>query len=62
MWKYIAGTALLAGTLDIAAAFLQAWRMSGTTPVRVLRFIASGVMGKSAFSGGPEMPVLQLPN
>lgn len=60
MWKNITKTALLAGSLDITAACLQAWFMSGVTPEQVLRYIAGGAFGKTAYSGGLEMPLLGL--
>jgi len=44
---------LVAGTLDILLAFVNAGWSSGVTPARVLRFIASGLTGAEAFSGGP---------
>lgn len=43
---------LLAGTLDILAAFTNAYWSAGTTPVTVLKFVASGVWGRAAFAGG----------
>jgi len=49
-------TALLAGTLDIAAAMLNFYLPTGKNPVIVLQFIASGVFGKTAFAGDPMMP------
>lgn len=48
-------TGLIAGTLDIAAAFIQAYVSFGTSPERVLQYIASGVFGRSAFAGGLVM-------
>lgn len=46
---------LLVGTLDISAAFLYYYTKTGKNPLRVLTFIASGIFGKAAFSGGSEM-------
>lgn len=43
---------LLAGTLDILAAILI---LAKGNAVGTLKFIASGVFGKAAFSGGNEM-------
>ncbi len=43
---------LLAGTLDISAACIHAYLLRGTTPVQVLRYVASGVWGTDAFQGG----------
>ena len=54
-WKSILSTTLLAGTLDITAACTNAWLSSKTTPDVVLKYIASGVFGKPAFSGGYGM-------
>ncbi|MFA5835133.1 MAG: hypothetical protein WDA22_16765 [Bacteroidota bacterium] len=48
-------TGLLAGTLDISAAMLRYYFTTGKDPMNVLRFIASGVFGNSAFSGGIVM-------
>jgi hypothetical protein len=42
---------VIAGTLDIAFAFTFAG-MHGAPPLRVLQFIASGLLGKAAFAGG----------
>ena len=42
---------LVAGTLDGAAASLQSL-IAGGNPVRVFQYIASGVFGQEAFSGG----------
>ncbi len=45
---------LTAGVLDLAAATLNA----GVSPARVMRYIASGVLGRAAFSGGVGTAVL----
>lgn len=45
-------TGLLAGTLDIVAAFISSWLRTSTTPDKVLQFVASGVFGTEAFAGG----------
>jgi hypothetical protein len=58
--KTIAWVGLLAGTLDILLACLQAYIVRGTSPEIVLRFIASGALGKPAFTGGWEMPLIGL--
>jgi hypothetical protein len=50
---------LIAGTLDIAAAFIQAG-LRDTSPVRVLKAIASGVLGSGAFEGGAATAALGL--
>lgn len=56
----IAWVGLLAGTLDILSAFLQAYIAKGIIPETILRFVASGFFGKEAFSGGAMMPVYGL--
>lgn len=50
----------LAGTLDIAAAMIRYYTTTGKDPLNVLRFIASGVFGNAAFSGGVVMAVYGL--
>lgn len=46
---------LLVGTLDIAAALIQYYAQTGKDPLNVLRYIASGVFGTDAFTGGVPM-------
>lgn len=46
---------LIVGTLDILAALIHYFAKTGKDPLIVLKFIASGVFGKSAFSGGPVL-------
>ena len=60
MWRAIFKTTLVAGTCDIVAACIQSYLVNGTMPSRVLRYVASGVFGKSAFTGGDEMMVWGL--
>lgn len=43
---------LVAGTLDLIAACVSAWLRSGVPPLRVSQYIASGVLGQAAFTGG----------
>ncbi|HEX5654168.1 MAG TPA: hypothetical protein VFX58_13900 [Chitinophagaceae bacterium] len=40
----------IVGSLDILLAFLSAYLQRGTTPDKVLRYIASGVFDKKAFA------------
>ncbi len=50
---------LSAGVCDILAAFItNGWR--GVTPIRVLKSVASGLLGKEAFQGGAGTAVLGL--
>ena len=51
---------LVAGTLDICAAFLTAWLRRGVTPGTVLRFVASGLLGPAAFTGGSKTAAIGL--
>lgn len=51
---------LIAGTLDIVAACATAWWRGGTSPVRVLQFVASGVLGSLSFTGGAKTAALGL--
>ncbi|CAN5844328.1 hypothetical protein BH11BAC4_BH11BAC4_09270 [soil metagenome] len=60
MKKAIFTAALIAGTLDILAAFIQSYLMADVMPSTVLKYIASGVFGKPAFSAGAEMIILGL--
>lgn len=51
---------LVAGTLDICAAFLTAWLRAGVRPIGVLQFVASGLIGNEAFLGGTKTAMLGL--
>jgi uncharacterized membrane protein YagU involved in acid resistance len=51
---------LIAGTLDITAAFITAWLRAGVTPARVLQFVASGLLGAASFNGGANTAGLGL--
>jgi len=55
----IAVAGLTAGTLDISAAFIQV-RSLGWPPARVLKYIASGVLGPDAMNGGAGTAALGL--
>lgn len=46
---------LIAGLLDISAAFIQYYLRTGKNPLTVLKFIASGVFGRRALTGGTDM-------
>ncbi|MBK7873553.1 MAG: hypothetical protein IPJ74_24260 [Saprospiraceae bacterium] len=60
LFVHILKAGLVAGVLDILAAFANAYLASGTSPERVLKFIASGMYGRAAFIGGAEMAALGL--
>ena len=51
---------LIAGTLDICAAFLTAWWRAGVGPGALLRFVASGLLGPAAAQGGVKVALLGL--
>jgi hypothetical protein len=51
---------LVAGTLDILAAFATYYIMTGNGPMGVLLFVASGAFGNDAFSGGLPMAMMGL--
>lgn len=51
---------LVAGTLDICAAFLTAWLRRGVPPGAVLRFVASGLLGPAALTGGAKTAAIGL--
>jgi uncharacterized membrane protein YagU involved in acid resistance len=53
--KVIVAAGLLAGTLDIAAAFIFYYAQTAKDPLNVLKFIASGVFGTAAFPPGTTM-------
>jgi hypothetical protein len=43
---------LLCGVMDLSAAFLTSWLRGGVGPARVLKYVASGLLGPPAFEGG----------
>ncbi|MCD0468843.1 DUF1440 domain-containing protein [Flavobacterium sp. JAS] len=52
---------LIAGTLDILAAFFfYALLFQKTTPIKILQSIASGIFKKEAYSGGAQMALYGL--
>lgn len=57
--KKIASSALIVGTFDILAAIVLALSQ-GHEPVKMLRYIASGVFGEMAFSGDAIFPFAGL--
>ena len=50
--KAILTAGFVAGTLDITAAMTQFYIKTGKDPVIVLKYVASGVLGKTAMTGG----------
>jgi len=57
LFNIISWTALLTGTLDIASAIVKYYLEKGKDPAPIFKFIASGVFGKEALSGGTLMIV-----
>ena len=53
-------TGLIAGTLDILAACISAYIQRGSSPERLLQFVASGLFGPDAFTGGISMAIVGL--
>jgi hypothetical protein len=53
-------TGLLAGFLDITAACASFFFQTGKSPLVVFQFIASGILGTSAFTGGYPVALLGL--
>ena len=51
---------LIAGTLDICAAFLTAWLRAGVSPIGLLQYVASGALGPAAFQGGVKSALIGL--
>ena len=58
-WRPILWAGLIAGVLDITAAFIQAG-LRGATPVRVLHAVASGLLGRESYNGGFKTALLGL--
>lgn len=58
-WRTVVIAGLLAGAFDITFAFVFYGRQ-GVSPVRILRHIASGVLGPAAFTLGSWTVVLGL--
>jgi uncharacterized membrane protein YagU involved in acid resistance len=59
--KTILKAALLVGTLDICAALAQFYLKTGKAPFKpVLMFVASGLLGKQAFTSGDAMLLVGL--
>jgi hypothetical protein len=53
-------TGAIAGTLDIISACISAYIQRGMSPERLLQFVASGLFGADAFTGGISMAIVGL--
>ena len=51
---------LVAGTLDITAACIQAYLKTGTTPSQVLKYVASGAVDPKTFSNDTILAAVGL--
>jgi len=60
LFTTILNTGLLVGTFDAIAAVIQYIIPTIRNPVRIFEYIASGVFGMDAFSGGAVMAVMGL--
>lgn len=58
--KIILFAGFLVGSLDILSAFVDYYIRSGKGPEDILKFVASGVFGATAFSGGAMIIFLGL--
>jgi len=58
--KPILRAGLIVGTLDILAACLHYYLKTHNNPVAVLYYVASGVFGDDAYSGGSQMALWGL--
>jgi hypothetical protein len=56
-FRAVMAAGLLSGALDLTAALINSRRM-GIAPVRVLQFIASGLLGPKSFNGGARTAAL----
>jgi hypothetical protein len=59
-WHAVVAGGLACGVLDISAAFTNAWLANGVAPVRVLKAVASGLLGAEAFNGGAGVAAFGL--
>jgi uncharacterized membrane protein YagU involved in acid resistance len=59
-WRAFVAAGLACGVLDILAAFTNAWLANGVPPGRVLKAVASGLLGADAFKGGAGVAALGL--
>src|SRR6218665_1022565 len=54
-YKVVLLTGFIAGSLDLTGAIISSTIMSGKFPSKIFHYIASGVFGKEAFTGGNVM-------
>lgn len=56
----VVSAGLIAGSVDLLLAFVKAWWSWSLSPERVLRFVASGLIGDRAFQGPTSIALLGL--
>jgi uncharacterized membrane protein len=56
----ILASGLIVGTFDAVAASVFSYGFSGASPDRVFRYVASGIFGKDALTGGMSVAVWGL--
>ena len=49
---------LIAGALDLAGACVVSWLRAGLRPVVIMQSVASGLLGRAAYSGGAKTAAL----
>jgi hypothetical protein len=59
-WSAVLVGGLIAGFCDITYAIVSAYLRRGVAPARVLRYVASGLLGPAAFDGGAPAAALGL--
>jgi len=59
-WKAVLTVTAIAGTLDIIAAHLHIWAVTGKFPAMLLKAIAGAAIGRSAMQGGAGTMALGL--
>ena len=59
-WKAILYAGALVGVLDITAACIQVYIASGMMPIRLLRGVAGGLLGRGSLNGGFATATLGL--
>ncbi|PWT77145.1 MAG: hypothetical protein C5B59_04900 [Bacteroidetes bacterium] len=59
-FKTVTLAGLLVGTMDISAAIIQFLIQTGRSPARIFWFIASGILGRSAYTGGALTAIFGL--
>ncbi|MTI38144.1 hypothetical protein, partial [Fulvivirga lutimaris] len=58
--KNIIKLGLIIGIVDILLAFVHAYLFNGVEPIRLLQYVASGIVGREAFTGGMTSAILGL--